>query len=189
MGKAAGDLSAAAGGVAGGLIGISVAMLVVSIIQGLATLRPVLLAISRGGRHRRPSAAAAGAVAKASAPETGVPVGAKLPTPPEGRAPAWADQPAGPVIANRRATVVAGRGTGGYADPAQQAAGLAALLAIATTIGPPPLRREPGQNGTGPPQPVRAGRPRISGTQPFNNQTYQYALGRDPIQVAPDTQR
>ena len=127
-------IAATAGGIADGLIGVSVVILVVSIIEGLATLPAVLLAISRGGRHRRPRVAAATAVAKASTPATGVAMGAQPPASPEGRAPAGAAQPARPVIPDRRAIVIANQ-SAGYVDSAQQEAGLAALLAIATTIG------------------------------------------------------
>ncbi|MGH3255957.1 MAG: lipopolysaccharide biosynthesis protein [Streptosporangiaceae bacterium] len=127
--------AAAAGGLMDGLIGLSWALLIVAIVEGIATTPAVVRAAIARGRHRRPvlDVTAAGDPGPSRWPMAG-------PT---------ADGMPGRSLADRRRNghaVFPDRGVGlaaaaGYETPhrdhrAQQEAGLAVLLSLATTIGP-----------------------------------------------------
>jgi len=99
---------AAVAGYLGGLVGLSVALLTVAVVEGIATTPTVVKAAMGRGRHRR---------AQANGPANGPANG-------------WAN---GSAFGSENGQVA----EGAYrSSRAQQEAGLAVLLSLATTIGP-----------------------------------------------------
>jgi O-antigen/teichoic acid export membrane protein len=127
--------AAALGGVLHGLIGLSVALLVVAVAEGIATTPAVVKAAIGRGRHRRAAAASAGeAPMTIQAPATSVAAGDLETRRPiyrgRDRRPEAPRRPAGwPEAVHHDEAIYRNK-------KAQQEAGLAVLLSLATTIGP-----------------------------------------------------
>ena len=121
--------AAALGGLLRGLNGLSVALLVVAVVEGLATAPAVVRAAIARGRHRRAADAADDARVDRAAGVSDGPVGKRARTRP---------------VADGMEVRYMSRGLDERADAearysskkAQQEAGLAVLLSLATTIGP-----------------------------------------------------
>jgi hypothetical protein len=106
--------AAAMGGLMDGLIGLSWALLIVSVVEGIATTPAVVRAAIARGRHRRP-------VVMAERAGDQVPSRRTL---------------ASPLTRAPAAVAAAGDEAAYRVQRAQQEAGLAMLLSLATTIGP-----------------------------------------------------
>lgn len=107
--------AAAVGGLMDGLIGLSWALLIVAVVEGIATTPAMVRAAIARGRHRRPVVMAE-------------PDGDQVPPP-------W--PPARPMTGALAAVTAAGDEAAYRDQRAQQEVGLAVLLlSLATTIGP-----------------------------------------------------
>jgi O-antigen/teichoic acid export membrane protein len=131
--------AATVGGLMRGLIGLSWALLIVAIVEGIATTPAVIRAAVARGRHRRPvlEVTAFGDPAPPPWPATRPAAGGVA-----GQGLADRSQDGRAVFPDRRIGVpaTAGRANGNEATRrnhrAEQEAGLAVLLSLATTIGP-----------------------------------------------------
>jgi O-antigen/teichoic acid export membrane protein len=128
--------AAALGGVLHGLIGLSVALLAVAIVEGIATTPAVVKAAIARGRHRRaadddasagPVATQVRATSMADDPEANRPM-YRVPDERAAAARRRTGAPAAMVVNDDQAMY--------RSKKAQQEAGLAVLLSLATTIGP-----------------------------------------------------
>jgi O-antigen/teichoic acid export membrane protein len=106
--------AAAMGGLMHGLIGLSWALLIVAVVEGIATTPAVVRAAIARGRHRRPVVMAE-------------PAGDQVPSP---------RPPTRPLTGAGAAVATAGDEATYRDQRAQQEAGLAVLLSLATTVGP-----------------------------------------------------
>jgi O-antigen/teichoic acid export membrane protein len=128
--------AAALGGVLHGLVGLSVALLVVGIVEGIATTPAVVKAAIARGRHRRAVVASASDAPIATRARATWVAGDLEARHPMSRSPVQgptssrghATWPYAPAVNNDEALY--------RSKKAQQEAGLAVLLSLATTIGP-----------------------------------------------------